>query len=176
MATDTGSSTTMNSRDGLKFTGHSRPPDTFLHVVRCLMPGVRILAANASPDASHALVMLCAHVLECLLKAYLSRDGPDNKVTGPTIRHNLCKLWECAYVEGLPVQKTPPAWVDRLSHLHDNPFILRYRGGDCGGIYLPTTEPITTELEGLIEIVQQAMRKPSPEPEDKGCSQPPLLP
>ena len=41
-----------------------------------MMPGVKILA-EAEPTCAPALALVAAHVLECLLKAYLSRDGSD---------------------------------------------------------------------------------------------------
>ena len=49
---------------------------TYFGVAQSMMPGVKVLAA-ASPTSALALALVAAHVLECLLKAYLSRDGSD---------------------------------------------------------------------------------------------------
>ncbi len=52
------------------------PPHTYFGVAESMMSGVNALAA-ASPPSLLALALVAAHVLECLLKAYLSRNGSD---------------------------------------------------------------------------------------------------
>lgn len=118
------------------------PPHTYFGVAQSLMPGVKILAA-ASPPPALALALLCSHVLECLLKAYLSRDGSDAALKEPNIRHDLNALWALAFAQGLCVQESPPAWADCLSGLHKSPYYLRYSTG-VHGIVSPGAEPMTS--------------------------------
>lgn len=139
------------------------PPHTYFGVAQSLMPGVRVLAA-ASPPPAHALALVAAHVVECLLKAYLSRDGSDDGLRNQKIYHDLKALWEMAYTRGLRVPKSPYSWVDCLSGLHKNPYYLRYSTG-VHGIVLPSAEPMTSELAALLEVVQEQL-KSSPKGND----------
>jgi hypothetical protein len=129
------------------------PPQTYFGVAQSMMPGVRTLA-TASPFSSLALCLVAAHVLECLLKAYLSRSGSDAALKDPKVRHNLNALWELAVAQGLAVPKSPPSWVADLSGLHDSPYYLRYSPG-VNGIVAPGAEPMTSELLALAEIVKR---------------------
>ncbi len=61
---------------GLATIPPAGPPRTYFDVAQGLMPGAKVLAA-ASPVPASALTLLCGHVCECLLKAYLSHDGSD---------------------------------------------------------------------------------------------------
>lgn len=129
------------------------PPYTYLGVAEGLMPGVAALACSPSPSAL-ASALLCAHVLECLLKAYLSKvRGTDAALKGKGIRHNLTGLWSLAVSEGLAVSLAAPAWVQQLSHLHNAPYYLRYSTG-VHGIVLPALEPMTSELSALLGTVR----------------------
>jgi hypothetical protein len=134
------------------------PPDTLVGVAQYLLPGIRLLASGP-PDASPALAMLCAHALECLLRAYLSRNDPtvDDEIRKDSqIHHNLIALWERAFKDGLPIPRTPPDWADRLSGLHNHPFYLRY-STRVHGIVTPPAEPMVTELSALVGTVRQAL-------------------
>jgi hypothetical protein len=135
------------------------PPHTYLGVAQSMMPGVRILA-TASPSPALALDLVAAHVLECLLKAYLSRDGSDVGLRDPNVRHNLKALWEMAFAQGLRVPQSAPSWVDGLSGLHKNPYHLRYSAG-VHGIVSPSAEPMTSELTALLEVVREQLKSSS---------------
>ena len=128
------------------------PPHTYLGVARLLLEGVRPLATNA-PPCTVALAFLSAQVAECALKASLSRTGDDKRLKSPDLRHNLSALWHLAAAEGLRVPAEPPAWLERLGHLHNSPYHLRYSTG-VHGIVLPGVEPMCTELESLVTQVQ----------------------
>lgn len=132
------------------------PPHTYQGIAYAMLPGVRILAA-ASPLPALPLAMVSAHVLECTLKAYLSRAGDDRKVRTPGVRHNLNILWSLAHTDGLNIQSQPPQWVTCLSQLHAPPYFLRYSSG-VHGISTPAPEPMTTELSALVEQVQRQLR------------------
>lgn len=132
------------------------PPHTYFGVAQSMLPGVKALAA-ASPSSALAHALVAAHVLECLLKAYLSRHGSDSEVKKPAIRHNLNALWAMAFAEGLGIQQSPPAWVDCLSGLHGSPYYLRYSTG-VHGIVSPGAEPMTSELADLLELVRRKLR------------------
>lgn len=132
------------------------PPHTYFGVAQSMMPGVKVLA-TASPSSPLALSLVAAHVLECLLKAYLSRDGADAALKDRGVRHNLNALWAMAFAKGLRVAESPPGWVDCLSGLHDSPYYLRY-STDVHGIVSPGAEPMTSELAAILEIVRAQLR------------------
>jgi hypothetical protein len=128
------------------------PPHSYLGVAENLMAGVRVLAA-ADPPPAVALAFLAAHVLECALKAFLSRDGTETKTKNRDTWHNPGALWREAGAAGLPVSPDPPSWAEQLSRLHDRPFRLRY-AGDVHGILTPAAEPMASELAGLVALVR----------------------
>lgn len=146
------------------------PPHTYVAVAYGLLHGAKALAV-ANPMPAMALALLCAHSLECTLKAYLTRDGDSSQVRNAGIRHNLNGLWALAVANGLGVNATPPFWADRLSELHDSPFALRYLEGERGddgkrnyfhGLGLVAAEPTVTELEAILGTVEQACRGCNP--------------
>ncbi len=112
-----------------------------------------------SPVPVFALAFVAAHVLECLLKAYLSRGGSDAAVKGRN-KHDLNALWATAFKQGLRVPEPPPSWADRLGGLHKGPYYLRYSENSKGahGIVSPGAEPMTSELAALLEIVRGQLR------------------
>jgi hypothetical protein len=132
------------------------PPHTYFGVAQSMMSGVKVLA-TASPPPALALALVAAHCLECVLKAYLSRDGSDAALRKPNVRHDLNTLWAMAFAQGLEVQESPSSWVDCLSGLHKRPYYLRYSTG-VHGIVSPGAEPMTSELAALLEIVREKLR------------------
>jgi hypothetical protein len=120
-----------------------------------MLPGVKILAAS-SPCPALALSLVAAHVLECLLKAYLSRSGSDEALKKKDARHDLEVLWTMAHADGLGVTKAPPDWVVGLAETHRSPYYLRYSTG-VHGIVLLGSEPMTSELEALLEVVRSQL-------------------
>ena len=132
------------------------PPFTYFGVAQTMIPGVKVLAA-ASPLPALALALVAAHVLECLLKAYLSKDGSDAVLKNPDVRHGLEALWAMAFAQGLRIAESPPDWVACLSALHKSPYYLRYSTG-VHGIVSPGAEPMTSELAALVETVRAQLR------------------
>lgn len=133
------------------------PPHTYIGIASGLLPGIRILANAASPPAL-PLTMLCAHMLECVLKAYVSRSGDDSRVKQADVRHSLNALWCLAHSVGFAVPATPPDWVASLSGLHESPYYLRYSTG-VHGLVLPPTEPMVSELAALLEQVRSQLKQ-----------------
>lgn len=132
------------------------PPHTYQGIAYAMLPGVSILAA-ASPLPALPLAMVSAHVLECTLKAYLSRSGDDKRLKDDVqVRHSLNALWSLAQTEGLEIKSQPPQWVTCLSDLHKSPYYLRYSPG-VHSISTPAPEPMTTELTALVEQVQRQL-------------------
>jgi hypothetical protein len=132
------------------------PPHTYFGVAHSMMPGVKILA-TASPSCPLALYLVAAHVLECLLKAFLSRGGSDAALRDSTLHHDLSALWAMACAQGLRIPQSPPGWVDSLSDLHNRPYHLRYPTG-VHGIVSPSPEPMTSDLAAFLEIVRAQLR------------------
>ena len=132
------------------------PPQTYLGIAHNMLEGVVVLS-KAAPH-SLALPFVAAHVLECLLKAYLSRHGSDAEVKKRGVRHNLAALWRMCRADGLPIPEAPE-WVINLSHIHDEPYFLRY-STNVHGLSTPGAEPMTSELRGLASIVSQNLGRP----------------
>ena len=128
------------------------PPRTYLGVADGLMPGIRILG-DASPVPALPLTMLCAHALECILKAYLSRSGDDSCVRKADVRHNLNKLWSMARDAGLDLPADLPQWVSLLGNLHGRPYYLRYSTG-VHGLVLPPQAQMVVDLSELLNAVR----------------------
>ena len=100
-----------------------------------------------------ALALVSGHVLECSLKAFLSKAGltePELKEVG----HNLSELWARAVRKGLPINATPPDWAETLNRLHDKPYILRYPMG-LHGLVLLNAQQTTSDLQHIIDTVRQ---------------------
>jgi hypothetical protein len=135
--------------------GEARPPHTYLGVADSLTSTLTLVAAQPEPSAI-AFCLLAAHQAECLLKAFLSRDGSDAKLKAPGLRHNLEALWLTAHSEGLELATPPPSWLLRLSQLHDNPYQLRYSTG-VHGIVTPPVEEVAAGLRELSRVVKAAI-------------------
>jgi hypothetical protein len=132
------------------------PPDTYVGIAAHLLPDVQFLA-RASPPSGIGLPMLCAHALECTLKAYLSRSGEDKHVRTSKVRHNLAKLWTVASADGLQVPTTPPSWVGQLSDLHKGPdYYLRY-STKANGIASPAPATMIDDLTELLALVRDQL-------------------
>jgi hypothetical protein len=131
------------------------PPHTYFGVAENMMLGVSALAKSA--PGTLALPLVAAHVLECLLKAYLSRGGSDAALKKRSIRHDLTLLWTMAREKGLDVSAVAPAWVTTLAHVHKPPYFLRY-STNVHGVVTPGAEPMTSELAALVVKVAQTIR------------------
>lgn len=135
----------------------AEPPHTYFGIARSMLPGAQLLAASTPPPAI-PLTLICAHALECTLKAFLSRGRDDARLKDRKLRHNLEELWRLAAAEGLGVVNQPPAWVVTLSRLHASPYYLRYSTG-VHGIVLPEPTSMVSELEALLDQVQTRLFK-----------------
>jgi hypothetical protein len=116
---------------------------------------VKILAGS-SKSGGYALALVAAHTLECVLKAYLSRNGSAADLKTRKLRHNIVGLWAKAVADNLQVPSRPPHWVENLSRVHNEPYYLRYAEG-IHGIVLPAREPMASELAALLELVRKAI-------------------
>lgn len=138
------------------------PPGTYIGIADSLIVGIRVLASDAATRGI-PLAMLSAQTLECMLKAYLSRDGNDIALRSGRIRHDLFGLWEKAVAEGLQVEVAAPAWVSKLSKLHDHPYRLRYSTG-VHGLVLPPVDPMVPDLKKILEQVRAQLNTPRVSP------------
>jgi len=125
------------------------PPFTYLGVANALIDGARALYA-AEGNVHIALALVSSHALECLLKAYLSGVGLNEKeLKAGNLRHNLKGLWKEANARGMEIDTEPPMWVNTLSSVHDAPYQLRYSLG-VHGIALP---PVIDVVNGLNDLL-----------------------
>ena len=122
-----------------------------------LMHGARVLA-SAGPNSAMALTLITGHIVECLLKSYLSHFGKtEQELRQHGVRHNLVSLWTQTISVGLALNQIPPLWLSEIDNLHDSPFILRYPM-HLNGLVLPATEPMMTDLDTLLDAVRLGIR------------------
>jgi hypothetical protein len=134
------------------------PPDTYFGVAESFAPGLRPLA-KAMPTTALPLAFLSAHVLECLLKAAITKGSRSDQhlKNDVKVRHNIVALWALAITNGLGLNSLPPPWVENLSRLHAYPYHLRYSTA-VHAVTSPAAEPMTTELLALLEQVRNFLR------------------
>ena len=138
--------------------GGSQPPHTYFGVARAIIPGVRRLV-DTPADSPISIALLASHALECLLKAFLSRGGSDDRLRKQNLRHDLVALWQLAAEEGLPIVSEPPYWVSKLGALHREPYYLRYAKG-INGVVLPPLGAMLADLSDLESIVWEVVQNP----------------
>ncbi len=132
-------------------------PEAYFGTAEALMPAARLLAV-ATEAPGTALTLVSGHILECLLKAFLSKNGvPRKELIRKPFHHNLCELWQRSVQLGCPVGPAFPSWAERLNKLYDDPYLLRYPEGRHV-LVLPGAQPMTAELGGLLEVVRKAIR------------------
>jgi hypothetical protein len=142
----------------------ARPPHTYMVVAREMYQGVIALASLSRP-LDRPLAMLASHSLECLLKAYLTRN---NYASPLATGHDLNGLWEHAHADGLmPDSNAPPQWISGLSLIHARPYALRYlshvdptTGERCWvhGLSIPPIGAITDGLAAMLDVVEPQLR------------------
>lgn len=130
------------------------PHEAYLAAATELMRGAWWLADAPPSDSAAALALLSGQILECSLKAFLSKVGVTENELKNVLRHNLSALWERAKTEGLPISAILPEWAATLNSLHDKPHYLRYPMGLHGWV-LPKAQQMTSELRNLLEMVRQ---------------------
>ena len=131
------------------------PPHTYLGIARALVRGVRPLAT--APNCALPLAFVSAQAVECMLKAALSKDGNDGPLKHPNVGHNLGELWTRAHAAGLGISAASPDWLRILASLHGRPYHLRYSTG-VHALGLPPVEPMCTEVEQLLALVEAFVR------------------
>src|ERR1700730_4894090 len=102
------------------------PHDAYFNAAKPLMPGVQLLAGVLPSGSAAALTLLSGHILECLLKAFLSNVGVTEKeLREKPLGHDLSTLWRRAAEKGLAIGSMPD-WAETITKLHDAPYPLRY--------------------------------------------------
>jgi hypothetical protein len=151
--------------DADDFVMSPAPPDTYLGVAESMLTGAQALAVSG-PSSAMALALVCSHVLECFLKASLTRRRPklhskkkaETEVMKSHKRHNIAWLWTAASRRGLAITRVPPPWAKRLSEVHAHPYYLRYSTG-VHGVVLPGAEPMVSELSALAKLVREQVTR-----------------
>lgn len=133
--------------------GGARPPHTYLGMARHFAIGL-VALTKANPPAVIAASFLCAQLIECALKASLSRDGTDARLKASAIRHNLAGLWTLAAAEGLAIDAAVPDWLTSLSALHGAPYYLRYSTG-VNGMVSPNLQLMCEGAQRLLMAVER---------------------
>jgi len=144
---------------GATITSALGPPaswHSYLNVARSLIAGVDHLPEDiGSTNAAHAL--LCAHITECLLKAFIACNTRDYKaLSSHGIRHSLSELWSLARSKGMPGEVETPEWVEQLNFLHDTPYLLRYSKG-IHSFLVPNPQPARGEIKRLLSFVDNTL-------------------
>jgi hypothetical protein len=132
------------------------PVEAFLGVAESLMPGMQLLI-NTPPFYAIPITLLAGHILECLLKAFLSKTDV-SEANLKKFGHDLNKLWQEAANRKFPIPSVLPPWAKRLSELHGFPYRLRYNSCRVHGITLPNSQELSSELTKLLETVRREIR------------------
>jgi hypothetical protein len=128
--------------------------EAYFAAAQALMPGARLLADALPSGSAAALTLLSGHILEGLLKAFLSKVGVTAKeLKKNCLRHNLSALWQRAEMLGLPIGSIP-GWAGTLNGLYDDPYSLRYPMG-LNGLVLPDAQLMMSELATLLGRVRE---------------------
>jgi len=133
--------------------------ECFFGTAESLMPSARLLAMSTKIPGTgldHGLALISGHIVEGLLKAFLSKKGLTEKRLQNEFGHNLSTLWRRSVALGCPASATIPPWAERLSALHDKPFHLRYSKSNA--LVLPNPQAMIFGLEELLDVVRSAIR------------------
>jgi HEPN domain-containing protein len=112
-----------------------------------------VLRLGTQPDMAIPNCFLAGQVLECLLKAYLSKKGTTEKEL-TKMGHKIQVLWEKSVQNGLPITSNLPQWAEDLNRLHTSPYNLRYPL-TVNGLVLPDMQTMTSELEALLATIRE---------------------
>lgn len=139
------------------------PSESFLAVAEELLKGAVILDKELRPPL-RPVALLCGHALECILKAYLVRDGDPVLVKRLRIMmgHKIALCWEEAARDGFDIEQPTPDWVLRLAALHQAPYVLRYGRGakeqGLHGLSFPVLKGMPQRLQSMAETVHGHLR------------------
>jgi hypothetical protein len=135
--------------------------DAYLSAATGLMGGATVLAAAPPSEGAWAFALVSGQILECSLKAFLSKAGVTQEDLRNKFRHNLSKLWAEAADQGLPIGDMPQ-WAETLNSLHyrtsldDPPYPVRYPEG-LNVLVLTDAQQTETALRNLIDTVRKGM-------------------
>jgi hypothetical protein len=128
--------------------------DAYAGAADALLQGIAPLAA-ALPGTAWPLTFLAGQVLGCALKGFLAKRGvKESRLKHKDIRHHLLGLWSEAVSRGF--QPTiNPAWLERLSELHDGAYVVRYPMG-LNGVVLPQCTEMAMEVPEIVIALRTA--------------------
>ncbi|HPQ24168.1 MAG TPA: hypothetical protein PLY75_04470 [Gammaproteobacteria bacterium] len=132
-------------------------PDSvaYFSVAKRLNVGVQALLKNTEANLSRSF--LAAQALECVLKAFLTHQGiEEKKLKHHDVRHNLEELWVLAASHGANLAAEPAPWCRRLNELHDKPYYFRYPM-KLHGVVMPGPEPMASEMQEVIRSIGDAI-------------------
>ena len=136
----------------------NKPSRDYLAASRYLLIGAELLSQPGNEKAIAAWSHLVAQSLECVLKAYLVKQGITvEKLSIKPYSHDLNKLWEETAARGLKVSAQPPSWCRTLNQTHGFPYILRYPM-KINGFSIPPVSNTMTKLNKLIGQVAAVLR------------------
>ena len=131
------------------------PFDAFIGAAEALLTGVQPLV-SVLPDTAWPLTFIAGQIVECSLKAHLSGRGvPEKELKSAPLRHDLLALWSLAAQRGLVFAQATPVWLQRLSELHDGPYVIRYPMG-ANGVVLPQMAMMAADLPLIVQAVRAA--------------------
>jgi hypothetical protein len=126
-----------------------------LGAAEALLSGVQPLASSL-PSTAWPLTFVAGQIVECSLKAYLAKRGvPEAELKQHRIGHNLLKLWSQAVSHGFSFAPCDPIWLQRLSELHNGPYVIRYPMG-LNAVVLPQCAEMANDLPLLVRAVRDA--------------------
>ena len=130
--------------------GQGAAHDAYLATATGLLRGASLLAAAPPSESEWAFALVAAQILECSLKAFLSKRGE----TGLK-EHDLAKLWARA-AGRLPIGDMPQ-WAETLNSLHGPPdYHVRYPD-KVNALVFPEPHETELALRNLIDTVRKAL-------------------
>jgi len=130
--------------------------DGYMASATGLLPSLKLLASSG-PQHSRACALVGGNLLECALKAFLTKKVDAAVLKKPYIRHNLEALWRMSVENNLPIDATPPAWCVVLNSLHGGPkFHLRYQA-EVHGLTFPHPSDMIDKLPKVLAVVEHAL-------------------
>lgn len=130
--------------------------DGYMASANGLLPSLKLLASSGS-EHLRACALVGGNLLECALKAFLTKKVEANALKEPKIRHNLEALWRMSVENNLPIDAAPPPWCVVLNSRHGGQkFHLRYQA-EVHGLKFPHPSDMIDELPKVLAVVEQAL-------------------
>jgi len=136
-----------------------RPAEAYFAVGEQLYEGIEVFFAAPREPPAMAHALLCASIVECLLKAYLCHRLDDGMAQdlAKMLGNDLRRAWNNARAEGLAFPDPAPRWLEALHRIHGSPYRLRHMHG-FRGFDAPARRAMAIQIGQIMEAVRPFVR------------------